>query len=173
MLYGSVRLDIYTPLAALAPQDAPLYFSIETAKILDYNIEADTYMQDEAFAIRGRMATVTTLWKGQTQAWLQEKSISTIYPEYLDAIVDIVDTETNTILFRGAIQVQDIDHDYDKRTVTLRIRDSIDIWITQAKKTYYTTKEGGSSCGIAEIGSDISLATLLGIPTRYLLRNLS
>jgi len=178
MLYESVRLDIYTPLAATTPQNAPLYFSIETAKILDYNIEADTYMQDEAFAIRGRMATVTTLWKGQTQAWLQEKSISTIYPEYLDAIVDIVDTETNTILFRGAIQVQDIDHDYDAQTVTLRLRDSIDIWITQAKKYFYNaiTKRAGeldghSTCGLTE--GNITLMTLLWQPTQYLLKGMS
>jgi len=171
MLYGSVRLDIYTPLAALAPQDAPLYFSIETSKVLDYNIEADTYAQDEAFAIRGRMATVTTIWELQCQAWLQEKSISSIYPEYLDSIVDIVDTETNTVLFRGAIQIQDIDHEYDKRTVTFRLRDSVDIWITQAKKYYYTTKEGGSTCGL--IDGDIKLLTLLYMPTQYLLKGMN
>jgi len=171
MLYDSVRLDIYTPLAATAPQAAPLLFSIETAKILDYKIDDDVYLQDEAFAIRGRMATVTTLWEEQTQAWLQTKSICTIYPEYLDAIVDIVDTETNIILFRGAVQIQDIDHDYDKRTVTLRLRDSIDIWITQAKKYYYTTKEGGSTCGLIE--GDISLLTLLYMPTQYLLKGMS
>ncbi len=171
MLYGSVRLDIYTPLAALAPQDAPLYFSIETGKILDYKIDDDAYSQDEAFAIRGRMATVTTIWEGQCQAWLQEKSISSIYPEYLDSIVDIVDTETNTVLFRGAIQIQDIDHDYDKRTVTLRIRDSIDIWITQAKKTYFTTGEGGSSCGLTE--GNINLLALLYTPTQYLLKGMN
>ena len=171
MLYGSVRLDIYTPLAAFAPQDAPLYFSIEPSKILDYQIDDDAYSQDEAFAIRGRMATVTTIWELQCQAWLQEKSISRIYPEYLDSIVDIVDTETNTVLFRGAIQIQDIDHDYDKHIVTLRLRDSIDIWITQAKKTYFTTGEGGSSCGLTE--GNINLLALLYTPTQYLLKGMS
>lgn len=178
MLYGSVRLDIYTPLAALAPQDAPLYFSIETSKILDYKIDDDAYSQDEAFAIRGRMATVTTIWELQCQAWLQEKAISNIYPEYLDSIVDIVDTETNTVLFRGAIQIQDIDHDFDKHTVTLRLRDSIDIWITQAKKTYFTARTkrvddlvGYSSTGLTE--GHINLLALLYTPTQYLLKGMS
>lgn len=171
MLNDTVRLDIYSPLAAESPQNSPLLFSVDTANILDYEIEPDCYLQDEAFDIRGRTASITTLWAGAFQAWIQAKLLSDLYPEYLDAIIDIVDDTNNVILFRGALCPQDIDHDYDAQTVRIMLRDSIDIWITQAKKWYYTATEDSGTCSLA--GPSPSLLGMLWYPTQYLLKGMN
>lgn len=180
MAYDQVRLKVYDGLANETTIDPPLYLTVINSQIIDFDIEPDVFAADDAFSIRGKTATVTMVWEDEIQQWLQSKVICSIYPEYLNYVIDIENSISSVVLFRGALRIDDINHNYDQRTVTIRLRDALDIWITQAKKTYFTATDDVNSWS-TEIGHNNwvghleprSFEKLLTDPVRHLLKGLN
>ena len=168
MRYDSIIIEINQYLTANDPYIYnPLLLTVLASDILAFNIDDQIGAADDAFEIYGRTAKVTCIWRGQLQAFLQAKNPNQDYREYLDGIFTILDSETNEMLFRGALRLDDIVHDYDAGTVDLVIRDSLDIWISQAKKTYFTATEENNLCSLSTPDT-LTLQTLLTSPVSKL-----
>lgn len=172
MAYDSVMLKVYSPLASeTGSGHANFMFYVKPPQLLDFEIEPDVFIPDDAFSIRGRTAKVKCVWSGALRHELETKNECHLYPEYLNYVLDIIDMGTNILLFRGALRLTEIDHDYDAMTVDLTIRDTIDIWITQSKKMFFTATDDLNEWSI-EYGHPRTFEKLLWEPVQYLTMNM-
>lgn len=172
MAYERVKLNVYNQLANESGIDPSLLFYVDSPQILDFDIEPDVFTADDAFSIRGKTATIKCVWENTLESELQMKQWCPLYPEYLNYIFDIVDLDTGVVLFRGALRMDEIQHDYDAHTVSLRFRDALDIWITQAKKYYFTATDDVNDWSI-NLGHPRTFETLLTTPVQRLLMGMS
>ena len=137
MAYNRLRVEIYNSLIRNGSIEPSVLFYISEDELLECKIDEKQGSADDIFEIYGRKATITAIYAGSLKGWIQSKPISTVYPEYLDAYISILDIDTGIIQFVGAIRYDSISHDYDANTVSMTISDALDIWITQAKKYNY------------------------------------
>ena len=140
-MFENARLDIYESLTLIDGEQPGLLFSIEPDDLIDWDISAKQGAADNISEIYGRTATITLLKEGDFGNLINNKLINSIYPEYYDAAFQLVDTDSGASIFTGALRLEDIKHNYDNNSMTITLRDSLDIWITQARKFEYTFSE--------------------------------
>ena len=154
-MFENARLDIYESLTLIDGEQPELLFSIEPDDLIDWDVSAKQGAADNISEIYGRTATITLLKEGDFGNFIANKLINAIYPEYYDAAFQLVDTDSGNAIFTGALRLEDIKHNYDNNSMTITLRDSLDIWITQAKKFGYTFSKGDSSWKIDGEGNNL------------------
>ncbi len=170
-MFENARLDIYESLTLIDGEQPGLLFSIEPDDLIDWDISAKQGAADNISEIYGRTATITLLKEGDFGNLINNKLINSIYPEYYDAAFQLVDTDSGNAIFTGALRLEDIKHNYDNNSMTITLRDSLDIWITQARKYEYTFSEGDSSWKIDGEGNN--LQKLMTEPVTQLALNMN
>ena len=170
-MFENARLDIYESLTLIDGEQPGLLFSIEPDDLIDWDVSAKQGAADNISEIYGRTATITLLKEGNFNNLINNKLVNSIYPEYYDAAFQLVDTDSGNAIFTGALRLEDIKHNYDSNSMTITLRDSLDIWITQAKKFKYTFSEGNSSWKIEGEGNN--LQKLMTEPVAQLALNMN
>ena len=145
MAYDNAKLIVYSSLTKLDGIDPPVSFTVQPEDFIDWKIDAKQGAADDIFEIYGRKATLRLPYEGEIAGWIAQKTVNARYPEYMDAVLVIADSDTNIALFKGALRIDNIKHDYDKRVVEIILSDALDIWITQAKKWAFTFNEEDSN----------------------------
>ena len=170
-MFENARLDIYESLTLIDGEQPELLFSIEPDDLIDWDVSAKQGAADNISEIYGRTATITLLKEGDFGNLIANKLKNAIYPEYYDAAFQLVDTDSGNAIFTGALRLEDIKHNYDNNSMTITLRDSLDIWITQARKFGYTFSEGNSSWKIDGEGNN--LQKLMTEPVAQLALNMN
>ena len=170
-MFENARLDIYESLTLIDGEQPELLFSIEPDDLIDWDVSAKQGAADNISEIYGRTATITLLKEGNFNNLINNKLVNSIYPEYYDAAFQLVDTDSGNAIFTGALRLEDIKHNYDNNSMTITLRDSLDIWITQARKFGYTFSEGDSSWKIDGEGNN--LQKLMTEPVTQLALNMN
>ena len=170
-MFENARLDIYESLTLIDGEQPELLFSIEPDDLIDWDVSAKQGAADNISEIYGRTATITLVKEGDFGNLIKNKLINAIYPEYYDAAFQLVNTDSGASIFTGALRLEDIKHNYDSNSMTIILRDALDIWITQAKKFGYTFSEGNSSWKIDGEGNN--LQKLMTEPVAQLALNMN
>jgi hypothetical protein len=170
-MFENARLDIYESLTLIDGEQPELLFSVEPDDLIDWDISAKQGAADNISEIYGRTATITLLKEGDFGNLIANKLKNAIYPEYYDAAFQLVNTDSGASIFTGALRLEDIKHNYDNNSMTITLRDSLDIWITQARKFGYTFSEGDSSWKIDGEGNN--LQKLMTEPVAQLALNMN
>lgn len=166
MAYQSITLRIYTELTGGGDT---IDFTVLNDQIVDWSITDKLGAADDAFEIYGRQATLEIIVAGQFNSWIRSKQPNRYYPEYQDAMLEIVDNDTSQVIFVGALRLDRVSRNFDRDTYTITLSDALDIWITQAKKTTFQFNDlpDQNSCSFTG-GAAISVISLLRDPVMFL-----
>jgi len=136
MAYDSVYIRVFAPITPATM--AALQFTIPADQITDFTVDPTEGAADDMFEIAGKQATVTILDTGQFGSWVHNKQVNVNYPDYMNSVVLVNDTETNVPIIKGVVRLRNIKSDYEDGTVTIVISDALDVYIDQARKTMHT-----------------------------------
>jgi hypothetical protein len=164
-MYKNARLSIYQSLTKVSGADPSIAFTVSAEDIIDWNIDDKIGAADDMFEIYGRKAEIVLPYANEIKAWLQSKSVNSTYPEYMDAVLELIDNDSGIIQFRGALQIDRITHNYDSGIVTIVLSDALDLWITQARKHFFNFTDDDNWWAIEdEYLPSRSLPELLTVP---------
>ena len=173
MAYTNAKLDVYSALTKVDGSEPTLLFSVSGAELIDWDIDAKVCAADNIFEIAGRKASLSISNDGEFAGWIATKSICAEYPEYMDAVLQIVDIDTGMVQFTGALPMNNIDSVFDEGIVNIKIVDSLDIWITQAKKYSFNFTDSPNYNYWELNGIRRDLVTLMNEPVNNLAMGLS